>query len=72
MKKLVVLISLFLLVGLSFGYLVSIDPGYVLFSWSNYTLETSFWFLNIMLLTFFFAVYFVFHNSSYSGRVNSS
>ena len=60
MKKFVILISLFLLVGLGFGYLVSIDPGYVLFSWSNYTLETSFWFLNIMLLTFFFAVYLTF------------
>jgi HemY protein len=59
MKKFVVLISLFLLVGLGFGYLVSIDPGYVLFSWDSYTLETSFWFLNIMLVLFFLSAYVI-------------
>lgn len=59
MKKLVVLIALFLLVGLVFGYLVSIDPGYVLFSWASYTLETSFWFFNIMLAAFFISAYLV-------------
>lgn len=74
MKKFVVLISLFLLVGLGFGYLVSIDPGYVLFSWANYTLETSFWFLNIILVLFFLSAYSVlrfillFINSSW--RIN--
>lgn len=59
MKKLVVLIALFLLVGLGFGYLVSIDPGYVLFSWDSYTLETSFWFFNIMLGLFFLSAYLI-------------
>jgi HemY protein len=59
MKKLVILVSLFLLVGLVFGYLVSLDSGYVLFSWGSYTLETSFWFFNIMLATFFLAAYLV-------------
>jgi HemY protein len=57
MKKLVVLIALFLLVGLGFGYLVNLDSGYVLFSWSKYTLETSFWFFTIMLLAFFLIAY---------------
>lgn len=59
MKKLVILIAGFLLVGLVFGYLVSIDSGYVLFSWGNYTIETSFWFFNIMLATFFICAYLV-------------
>jgi len=59
MKKLVILIALFLLVGLVFGYLVSISSGYVLFSWGNYTIETSFWFFNIMLATFFICAYLV-------------
>ncbi len=57
MKKLVILIVGFLLVGLLFGYLVSLDSGYVLFSWANYTLETSFWFFNIMLAAFFITAY---------------
>lgn len=57
MKKLVILISIFLLLGLAFGYLASMDPGYVLFSWGNYTLETSFWFFIIMLVAFFFSAY---------------
>ena len=59
MKKLVILIAGFLLVGLFFGYLVSLDSGYVLFSWANYTLETSFWFFNIMLASFFVSAYLV-------------
>lgn len=59
MKKLVILIAGFLLVGLFFGYLVSLDSGYVLLSWTNYTLETSFWFFNIMLATFFISAYLV-------------
>lgn len=59
MKKLVILIAIFLLVGLGFGYLASMDPGYVLFSWGNYTLETSFWFFNIMLVTFFLSAYLI-------------
>jgi len=59
MKKLVILIAGFLLVGLIFGYLISIDSGYVLFSWGSYTIETSFWFFNIMLATFFISAYLV-------------
>lgn len=59
MKKLVILIAGFLLVGLAFGYLISLDSGYVLFSWSNYTLETSFWFFNIMLAAFFVSAYLI-------------
>jgi HemY protein len=59
MKKLVILIAGFLLVGLFFGYLVSLDSGYVLLSWTNYTLETSFWFFNIMLAAFFISAYLV-------------
>lgn len=59
MKKLVVLIALCLLIGLGFGYLVNMDPGYVLFSWTSYTLETSFWFFNIMLVVFFLSAYLV-------------
>ena len=59
MKKLVILIAGFLLVGLFFGYLVSLDSGYVLFSWANYTIETSFWFFNIMLAAFFISAYLV-------------
>jgi HemY protein len=60
MKKLVVLICLFLLAGIGIGYLVSIDPGYVLFSWASYTLETSFWFFNILLVTACATIYFSF------------
>lgn len=59
MKKLVILLSGFLLVGIGFGYLVSLDSGYVLFSWANYTLETSFWFFNILLATFFISAYLI-------------
>ncbi len=59
MKKLVILIAGFLLVGLTFGYMVSIDSGYVLFSWGSYTLETSFWFFNILLAAFFISAYLV-------------
>lgn len=59
MKKLVILIAGFLLVGLALGYMISLDSGYVLFSWSRYTLETSFWFFNIMLVAFFVAAYLV-------------
>mgnify|MGYP005990141031 FL=1 len=59
MKKLVILMAGFLLVGLLLGYLVSLDSGYVLFSWANYTVETSFWFFNIMLAAFFISAYLV-------------
>ena len=59
MKKLVILMAGFLLVGLLLGYLVSLDSGYVLFSWANYTIETSFWFFNIMLAAFFISAYLV-------------
>ncbi|MGK0248712.1 MAG: HemY protein [Oleispira sp.] len=59
MKKLVILMAGFLLVGLFFGYLISLDSGYVLFSWANYTLETSFWFFSIMLVAFFISAYLV-------------
>jgi len=59
MKKLVILTAVSLLVGLVFGYLMRNDPGYVLFSWDSYTIETSFWFFNIMLATFFICAYLV-------------
>jgi len=59
MKKLVILSAAFLLIGLAFGYMVSIDSGYVLFSWGSYTIETSFWFFNIMLAAFFISAYLV-------------
>ncbi len=59
MKKLVILSAAFLLIGLAFGYMVSIDSGYVLFSWGSYTIETSFWFFNIMLAAFFICAYLV-------------
>ncbi len=59
MKKLVILIAGFLFIGLAFGYMVSIDSGYVLFSWGSYTIETSFWFFNIMLAAFFVSAYLV-------------
>lgn len=60
MKKLVVLICAFLLAGIGIGYLVSIDPGYVLFSWANYTLETSFWFFIMLFITACAILYFSF------------
>lgn len=59
MKKLVVLIAAFLLVGLGLGYLVSLDSGYVFFSWGKYTLETSFWFFTILLTAFFISAYLI-------------
>lgn len=59
MKKLVILTAGFLLIGLVFGYFVSIDSGYVLFSWGSYTIETSFWFFNIMLAAFFISAYLI-------------
>ncbi len=59
MKKLVILTAVSLLVGLAFGYLMRNDPGYVLFSWDSYTIETSFWFFNIMSAIFFTCVYLI-------------
>lgn len=59
MKKLVILIAAFLLVGLGLGYLVSLDSGYVFFSWGKYTLETSFWFFTILLVAFFISAYLI-------------
>ena len=59
MRKLVILTALSLFIGLSFGYLMRNDPGYVLFSWDSYTIETSFWFFNIMLAVFFTCIYLV-------------
>lgn len=59
MKKLAILIAVFLLLGVAFGYVIRLDSGYVLFSWANYTLETSFWFFNILLIGFFVSIYLV-------------
>jgi len=57
MKKFLVLLSLALIVGISLGYVMYNYPGYVLFSVHSYTLETSFWFFNIMLAGFFCLIY---------------
>lgn len=59
MKKLVILMAGFLLIGLLLGYMVSLDSGYVLFSWANYTIETSFWFFNVLLTAFFISAYLI-------------
>ena len=57
MKKYVTLLALFLTLGIALGYVITLDPGYVLFSWERFTLETSFWFFVLMLAAFFAAMY---------------
>jgi len=57
MKKFLVLLAAALTVGIVVGYAIILDPGYVLFSWGSYTLETSFWFFTIMLAAFVGLVY---------------
>ncbi len=59
MKKLAILIAGFLLIGIAIGYVIRLDSGYVLLSWFNYTLETSFWFFNVILIGFFITAYLI-------------
>lgn len=59
MKKLAILVAGFLLIGIAVGYVIRLDSGYVLLSWFDYTLETSVWFFNIILIGFFISAYVI-------------
>lgn len=50
MKKFILFLIVFLVAGLFLGLLVNQDSGYVLLSWNQHVLETSFWFFLILLL----------------------
>jgi HemY protein len=50
MRKLFVVALVALLVGVGIVALIQTDPGYVLVSYGNYTLETSLWVGLLLLL----------------------
>lgn len=51
------IIILTILAGLFFGYWLSLDPGYVLLSWYQYTFESSLWLFLVALFLLFFAIF---------------
>lgn len=57
MRKLFVLCLVALLMGVGIVALIEIDPGYVLLSYSNYTIETSLWVGLLCLAIFTAAIY---------------
>jgi HemY protein len=57
MRKLFVLILIALLLGVGIVAVIETDPGYVLLSYGNYTLETSLWVGLLLLLVFTLLVY---------------
>lgn len=59
MRKLFIVILIALLAGVAVVALIETDPGYVLLSYGNYTLESSLWVGLLALALFTFAVYFV-------------
>lgn len=63
MKRWLLFFVITLLVGLGIGSLAGQDAGYVLLSWSQYSLETSLWFFLLLLGIFVFAMYLLFRMS---------
>jgi len=64
MRGIVLFAVVFLLIGGSFAYLAGEDKGYVLVSYSGYTLETSFWFaalVSLIGLSLFYCVIRIFN-----------
>ena len=59
MRKLFIIILIALLAGVAVVALIETDPGYVLLSYGNYTLESSLWVGLLALALFTFAVYFL-------------
>ena len=57
MRKLFIIILIALLAGVAVVALIETDPGYVLLSYGNYTLESSLWVGLLVLALFTFAVY---------------
>lgn len=56
MKRLI-FIFILLLVAIGLGFLIHKDSGYVLLSYSNWTIETSLWFALLLAVVFFFLLY---------------
>jgi len=57
MRKIFVLVLFALLAGVGVVALIETDPGYILVSYGNYTLETSFWVGLLLLLLFTLLLY---------------
>lgn len=51
------IIILTILIGLFFGYWLSLDPGYVLLSWYEYTFESSLWLFIALLFISILSLY---------------
>ena len=56
MRRMLVVVLLMLLGGVGLIALIEDDPGYVLLSYGNYTLETSLWVGLVLLLLFYLLV----------------
>ncbi|MFT6916264.1 MAG: HemY protein [Motiliproteus sp.] len=65
MKLFLIFILLVLLAGSVIGELIVQDPGYVLFSFKNTTLETSIWGLGLILLVSFTSLYLLIQLTQY-------
>ena len=59
MRKLFVLILVALLLGIGVVALIETDPGYLLLSYGNYTLESSLWVGLVLLVLATMVLYFV-------------
>ena len=57
MRKYLIYIVFFLGVGLVVGYLMHLDPGYVLLSFNGYRIETSIWAAAILFILLFFPLH---------------
>jgi len=57
MRKIFAIILLALLLGVGVVAVIETDPGYVLLSYGNYTLETSLWVGLLLLVLFVLAIY---------------
>ncbi len=60
MRRLFLLLLVALLAGVGVVAMIETEPGYVLVSYGNYTLETSVWVGSVLMLLFVFIIYFGF------------
>ena len=58
MRKLFLLLLVALLAGVGVVAMIETEPGYVLVSYGNYTLETSVWVGAVLLLLLMLTIYF--------------
>lgn len=70
MKKLF-FIFLILLFAIWIGFLISEDSGYVLISYSNWSVETSIWIMLILLVLIFTLTYFIIRAFKHTSRLNA-